>query len=685
MNVIFVAAPDHKDRLQVHLASLLTACEQHCGPQSSNISLAVAEDAADSATKLNNTNRLNVVVRVEDAAPDAPVILFSEDRFQYDYDTRIIVNTANLDLPQAAQALMWHLRHRNMRFVSTRGATAYPDGSSFGILETIRDGLSHEGGLFLPKDLPHFSPAALAWLVDTTADGKHLYHRTAQFTMEELIGCHVVGNQQGQKLHLPSPALISTFITKAYEDRRWNNLETCISPLTPIFNGSYVAQEEGGGGGIDNICRHHASVFLMEQYHGPTAAFKDFALQLFPCLFGAAVKDETSRYIILAATSGDTGVAAINGMLHSAPPTTKIMVLFPEYGVSPVQKAQMLAMSDGKRVQVVGVKSTFDLCQSTVKQMFKDDELARRLAQSATPSVLSSANSINWGRLMPQIVYYVHAYAQLSQRNLIRAPAVPEFDVLVPTGNFGNILSAFLARKMGIPIRRFILASNENDVLFEFITTGVYDITNKALVPTISPSIDILKASNVERFLYYLFEGDCAAVSDLMSNLENHKRFELPQMIFKQRLQPLFWASKADQSRVKATISAVFTASGGTRLLDPHTAVAAAVLEDYLALLEERNESVFPIVVASTAHWGKFPEPVMDALGLEKPNAEAFISPAHFVQAMHDAIQTHCPKAQPVPSTLLEAVAAPMKETPVVVENTHYDNFVDLLERFARK
>eukprot|EP00658_Telonema_sp_P-2_P010453 TRINITY_DN13941_c0_g1_i3.p1 TRINITY_DN13941_c0_g1~~TRINITY_DN13941_c0_g1_i3.p1 ORF type:complete len:389 (-),score=108.90 TRINITY_DN13941_c0_g1_i3:10-1176(-) len=346
---------------------------------------------------------------------------------------------------------MWHLKHRNMRFVSTRGATAYPDGSSFGILETIRDGLSHEGGLFLPKDLPFFSPAVLAWLIGNadSCDGKQLYHRTAQFTMEELIGCHVVGNQQGQKLHIPSPAQISAFISKAYESRRWNNLDDCISPLTPIFNESFVPPSPSDIGehvvaaeGITNVVKYHKKIHMLEQYHGPTAAFKDFALQLFPCLFGAAIKDEANRYIILAATSGDTGVAAINGMLHSAPASTKIMVLFPEFGVSPVQKAQMLSMSDGKRVQVVGVKATFDLCQTTVKQMFKDDALAQRLAApgaTTTPSVLSSANSINWGRLMPQIVYYVHAFAQLSRTKQLAPPKIPEFDVLVPTGNFGNL------------------------------------------------------------------------------------------------------------------------------------------------------------------------------------------------------------------------------------------------------
>ena len=642
------------------------------------------------------------------------------------YDVRVVLDTANAAASAEAIAaqLLFLLKERDYTFISTRhDSNSNNDAATpFGFLEAVKEGLCKDGGLFMPRDLPAFTPAELAFLCAAAAaspTAADRYHRTAQFVLEKLLGvpqAFALGNSNVAKrygaMSVPTPSVIAKCVGRAYEPARWNGLGASVSPLTPLLCdamlcGPLKTPEEAAAQPFDfsNILGHNHFVNVLEQYHGPTAAFKDFALQLFPSFFAVATAEDTCRYMILAATSGDTGVAAINGFMHNGGEGTKVMVLFPEDGVSPVQKAQMLSYSDGKRVQVVGLGADFDYCQSTVKRIFNDASIAEALRSgssngSATPTVLSSANSINWGRLLPQIVYYVHAYV-----DLVAAPGRPQlahplagssasaslptaFDVVVPSGNFGNILSCYVAKKMGLPVRRFVVASNENDVLADFINTGVYDITKRTLATTSSPSIDILRASNVERFLYFIHDGDTNTVRRLMQQLDAEKRFALSPEVFEAKVKNTFWASTCAEQRCRAVVKDLFVNSCGHRLLDPHTGVAAAVTDDYIGHVLQSNDgngtAVVPIVLASTAHWGKFPEPVMASLGIEgTASAEEKKNVVAHVQMMHNLIQQRCPAAQPVPSSLRDAVAAPAKSAPMVMRDPTYEGIVAAMHAFA--
>lgn len=468
---------------------------------------------------------------------------------------------------------------RDMSFVSTRGTTMV-DGSEPTFLTVVREGLCVDGGLFVPRRLPTLLMSQVEHLAMTSG---LTYQDVAQVVLERLVA----------SAELP-PGVLQGFVEQAYEARRWTAPDVC--PLTPLHLGGAADWDA------------NEQVKVLELYHGPTAAFKDFALQLFPYTFSLATSG-LGQYMILAATSGDTGVAAIVGFQNSAP-DTKVMVLYPRDGVSPVQKLQMQSSDDGARVRVFGVDGDFDFCQNTVKQVFTDAALNASLRDSHQLT-LSSANSINYGRLIPQIVYYFWAYRRLVQDGTIQKFG-DKMDVCVPSGNFGNLLSCYLAKKMGLPVGRMVLASNVNDVLYEFISTGVYDISRRSLQTTASPSIDILKASNVERFLYYIMDGDTTRVSAMMEDLQTKKRFELSSDEFA-KVRADFWALRCDEHDCSATIRDTFAASNGQRLLDPHTAVAVFVAKKYLEA--HRDESIgVPMVVCSTAHWAKFPAPVLAAL-----------------------------------------------------------------------
>lgn len=500
-------------------------------------------------------------------------------------------------------------------FVSTRGsteATVFDETSdvtplkpSMGearFLSVVRDGLANDGGLYLPIQLSGVAPSQLEFLATAPALS---YQDVAQLVLEKLV----------DPSQLP-PGVLQNFIAEAYQPSRWVNSEVC--PLTPLHLGAATER-----------------VQLLELYHGPTAAFKDFALQLFPYMFGLSTNG-LGKYMILAATSGDTGVAAIVGFLNSSP-ETRVMVLYPNHGVSPVQKVQMQSCDDGDHVRVFGVDSDFDFCQTTVKDIFQDEDVQAELL-TKYGLTLSSANSINFGRLIPQVVYYFYAYRSLLSNGSLSAFGEP-FDVCVPSGNFGNLLSCYIAKKMGLPVRKLILASNVNDVLFEFINTGVYDISKRSLTVTASPSIDILKASNVERFLYFLTNGNAAMVRQYMSDLNEKKRFELDPEVFAE-VKASFWAMRCDESQCADTIHGVFEASQKKRVLDPHTAVGVFAAQAYVEQCPDANK--LPLVVASTAHWAKFPEPVLRAL---QPQHAALnlvkdsgISAHSLVAALHEAV-----------------------------------------------
>lgn len=345
-------------------------------------------------------------------------------------------------------------------------------------------------------------------------------------------------------------------------------------------------------------------VSVAELFHGRTAAFKDLALSLFPYLLTAAKEKEkeVGRILILTATSGDTGKAALEGFKDVE--GTNIAVFYPEDGVSPMQKLQMQTQ-EGKNISVTAIDGNFDDAQSMLKQIFTDKEINDYVAEKG--AVFSSANSINIGRLLPQIIYYVFTYASLVDDGVIGEKE--SFDVVVPTGNFGNILAAYLAKKMGIPVGTLICASNRNKVLADFFATGVYDM-NRDFYVTTSPSMDILLSSNFERFLYYLTNGDVDAVKGWEKELQETGKMSVPEALLK-KIDLTFAGDWIDDEETKNVINYAY--NDETYLMDPHTAVAYGV---YLKRKRQGLVSGRHTVIMSTAHPYKFPPAMCRALGL---------------------------------------------------------------------
>ena len=325
------------------------------------------------------------------------------------------------------------------------------------------------------------------------------------------------------------------------------------------------------------------------------------ALQLLPHLMmvSAAKTGETREIVILVATSGDTGKAALEGFKDVA--GTKIVVFYPRDGVSKVQQRQMITQ-EGNNVYVAAITGNFDDAQKGVKRIFADQDFNKLLDNADIK--LSSANSINWGRLVPQIVYYISAYLDLVAGKQISAGA--KINIVVPTGNFGNILAAFYAKSMGVPINKLICASNANNVLTDFIHAGIYD-RNRVFEKTISPSMDILISSNLERLLYEVTDHDDESIRRWMDSLQLTGKYEVDEAT-RQRVQEVFWAGYSDDDETRATIKAVWEQKG--YLLDPHTAVAVNVREKYLAATGDKT----PVVIASTASPFKFGRSVAEAL-----------------------------------------------------------------------
>ena len=340
--------------------------------------------------------------------------------------------------------------------------------------------------------------------------------------------------------------------------------------------------------------------YILELFHGPTSAFKDVALQILPYLLTTSLKINQSdeEIIILTATSGDTGKAALEGF--SDVENVKIIVFYPKDGVSDVQKKQMIT-STGKNCTVIGVNGNFDDCQRKVKEYFVDEELKARMSKNHQK--FSSANSINIGRLIPQIVYYFKAYFDLVNKKEIQMNEKINFSV--PTGNFGDILAGYLAKCMGCPIETLICASNENDVLTEFINTGIYN-ANRLFSKTNSPSMDIIISSNLERLLY-LYCKDDELVKDLMNDLQVNKQYQLPDEMFK-KLKQDFFASSTNQIETKQLIQEVYEKEN--YLLDPHTAVA------YKGMLDFKKKKInnYKTVICATASPYKFMDTVLNSI-----------------------------------------------------------------------
>lgn len=419
--------------------------------------------------------------------------------------------------------------------------------------EAILKGLSDEGGLFVPDHIPALDiPLEKLKEMDykqTAYEVMKLF--LTDFTEEELRGC----------------------IEKAY-DEKFDTEE--IAPLAKV-NGTYY----------------------LELFHGATIAFKDMALSILPHLMTAAARKNgvKNEIVILTATSGDTGKAALSGFAGVA--GTKIIVFYPKDGVSEVQKLQMVTQK-GDNTAVVALHGNFDEAQSGVKRMFEDAELKRELEQAGYQ--FSSANSINIGRLVPQIVYYVFAYAKLLQNEEIESGE--EINIVVPTGNFGNILAAYFAKQMGLPIAKLICASNDNKVLFDFFETGIYD-RNREFVLTESPSMDILISSNLERLIYLVSGRNAEQNSGLMQELKEKGRYGVTEEM-KEGLSD-FAAGYAAEGEMRKAIKDTYESTG--YVLDPHTAVAAAVYEKYKKESGDRKKTV----IASTASPYKFAGSVLAA------------------------------------------------------------------------
>ncbi len=343
---------------------------------------------------------------------------------------------------------------------------------------------------------------------------------------------------------------------------------------------------------------------FLELYHGRTAAFKDMALSILPYLLTTAMKkeNEDKKICILTATSGDTGKAALEGFADV--PGTEIIVFFPNKGVSAVQERQMTSQK-GDNVHVFAINGNFDDAQTGVKNIFEDDEMAEAMAAGGCK--LSSANSINIGRLVPQVAYYVYGYVKLIEQGVI-ADGDP-VNVVVPTGNFGNILAAYYSHLMGIPVNKFICASNKNKVLTDFIATGTYD-RNREFYLTNSPSMDILISSNLERLLYHLAGNDAGEVVKLMQALDKDGVYTVSDQI-KEGLS-CFYGGFADVEQTNAAIGEMYNDKG--YLMDTHTAVAYKVYEDY----RENTGDETPTLIASTASAYKFAASVNESLGMAK-------------------------------------------------------------------
>ena len=437
----------------------------------------------------------------------------------------------------------------NLLYKSTRDAEKTVTAS-----QAILKGLADDGGLFVPVSIPKL-PVSLGELKEMT------YQETAYTVMKEFLTDFTEEE-------------LKSCIAKAY-DSKFDTEE--IAPLAKVEDAYYL-----------------------ELFHGATIAFKDMALSILPHLLTTSAKKNQvkNEIVILTATSGDTGKAALAGFADVE--GTKIIVFYPKNGVSRVQELQMVTQK-GYNTSVVAIHGNFDNAQSGVKAMFENKELEKELNEAGYQ--FSSANSINIGRLVPQVVYYVYAYAKLLQNEEIAEDE--EINVVVPTGNFGNILAAYYAKNMGIPIAKLICASNENKVLYDFFQTGTYD-RNREFVLTTSPSMDILISSNLERLIYKISGEDARKDTDLMTELKTKGSYAITGEM-KANLAD-FAAGYATEEQVAKTIHDVYEDTG--YVMDTHTAVAATVYKAY----REDSKDDRKTVIASTASPYKFAGSVMSAI-----------------------------------------------------------------------
>jgi threonine synthase len=450
-----------------------------------------------------------------------------------------------------------------MKYISTRGLAPAISSQT-----AILKGIAEDKGLYVPSHFPFF--------------GDDLFSRGEENSYADrslkILSSFLTDY---------SPQELASACTGAYGD---NFDSPMTAPVRYLKNGTAV----------------------LELWHGPTQAFKDMALQLMPRLLSLALQEENERYelVILVATSGDTGKAALEGFADVK--GVRIFVFYPHEGVSRIQRLQMVTQRGGN-VGVCAVKGNFDDAQNGVKRIFGESGVNARL--KAARFRLSSANSINWGRLAPQIVYYFTGYEEMVRAGRIRRGQ--KIPVCVPTGNFGNILAAYYAIRGGLPVSRLICASNRNRVLTDFVRTGVYD-RRREFFKTESPSMDILISSNLERLLFELSGRNPAAVSQWMAELNQRGQYSIPPGMLKD-LQALFYGGFADQRETLAAIGDAFQTQG--YLMDPHTAVGYRVLQGY----REETGDLTPALLTSTASPFKFSQAVLKALSREPEDRDEFI------------------------------------------------------------
>ena len=442
-------------------------------------------------------------------------------------------------------------------FHSTRSTT-----DSLTSKQAIRKGIADDGGLFVTDALG-----------DTQIDVAALAGKSYQQIAQEVLGALLPDFTDEE---------LAQCVRDAYGEQ-WT--DPAITPLKPL--------------GDD---------YILELFNGPTSAFKDVALQILPRFMAhtAPTGDPNEKIMILTATSGDTGKAALAGFADV--PGTGITVFYPEGKVSQVQQLQMTTQA-GANVNVCAVRGNFDDAQSAVKRIFGDRELAERIDAQANV-VLSSANSINVGRLVPQVVYYFSAYAQLLERQVINAGDEVEF--CVPTGNFGDILAGYYAKMLGLPVKHLVVASDKNNVLFDFLTSGTYN-RKRPFFQTISPSMDILISSNLERMLYYMSDKDTRLIQMLMNDLNQWGAYEVPAELLA-KIRQLFGCGWADEDQVREMIADCWQKN--RYVIDPHTACG------YYVMQQMPRDPLTPRVLLSTASPYKFPRVVNEALGWDASGSD---------------------------------------------------------------
>lgn len=486
-----------------------------------------------------------------------------------------------------------------MNYISTRNKNIKISSA-----QAIKQGISEEGGLFVPDSIPSFTIDEICSMTDMS------YNERAFFVLSKYLTDF-------------SKDQLSYCTNNAYTNEKFSDCK--IAPVVELEKGFNI----------------------LELWHGPTCAFKDMALQILPFFLTASIKitDEDKTVCILVATSGDTGKAALEGFKNVE--GTNILVFYPELGVSNMQKLQMKTQ-EGNNVNVFAIKGNFDDAQSGVKKIFTDENIKDELEKRGY--MFSSANSINFGRLCPQIVYYFSAYCDLIEKNKIKPGQ--EINVVVPTGNFGNILAAYYAKLSGLPIKKLICASNKNKVLTDFINTGIYN-KNREFFATSSPSMDILISSNLERLLFSLYENDDKEVLSLMKQLSEKGEYKVSDKVLK-KLQESFAGGFANEEETFNTIKYIFDKYG--YICDTHTAVAIKVYLDYKEKIKDDTVSV----IASTASPYKFPDNVLKAVLGEKADLNDF----ELIKKLSDVTKTEIP--------------APIKE--LESKKVRFNNVIDKTE-----